>query len=363
MALGFRLWALAASLALGATAATAETTLPCRQPQLAMERHTVYVACGTSTSLIVARSENNGEFFLPALTIPITGHLSLGNHRGPRLVALGDTVVLTAIVGELGGGKDGDVLAWRSTDRGATWSSPVKVSDVPGAAREGLHAMAANGQIIATAWLDLREKGTTMVTAVSRDGGATWGSNVVAYRSPSGTICQCCHPSLVVDASGRITAMFRNERDGARDMHLVSSADGGTTWDAARKLGTGTWMLKACPMDGGALLLGHKGELQTVWRREQTVYLATPGVAEVVVAAGVNPALALSGGGPVVLWNGVDGLTVQVPDGKPTLVDRAGRFGAIVVTGSGAAVVAFERGDIAVVRQQFSGPIDSASRR
>jgi hypothetical protein len=328
-----------------------------------VERHTVYVACGTPTSVIVARSENNGEFFLPARTIPIAGHMSLGNHRGPRVVAYGDTVVLTAIVGEAGGGKDGDLLAWRSTDRGATWSSPVRVSDVPGAAREGLHAMAASGTTIAAAWLDLREKGTTLVVAVSRDGGVTWGPNVVAYRSPSGTICQCCHPSLVVGASGRITAMFRNEREGARDMHLVSSADGGKTWDAARKLGAGTWMLKACPMDGGALLLGHKGELQTVWRREQTVYLATPGAAEIALATGVNPALAFSGGGPVVLWNGVDGLTVQVPDGEPVLVDRAGRFGAIMVTGSGATVVAFERGDVSVVRQQFSAPSDSASRQ
>ena len=355
--------ALAGSLLLVASSAAAETTLPCHQPQLAVERHTVYVACGTPTSLIVARSENNGESFLPSATIPIAGHLSLGHHRGPRVVALGDIVVVTAIVGEVGGSKDGDLLAWRSTDRGKSWSKPVKVSDMAGAAREGLHAMAAGGAVIATAWLDLRGQGTTLAVAVSADGGLTWKPNVIAYRSPTGTICQCCHPSLVVERSGRITAMFRNERDGARDMYVISSGDGGHTWDNARKLGNGTWMLKACPMDGGGLVLDAKGHLQSTWRREQTLYLSAPGAAEVALAAGVNPALAIAGGGPIVLWNGADGLTVQVTDGKPQLVDRAGRFGAIVVTGSGATVVAFERGDAAVVRQQFSGPIDSASSR
>jgi hypothetical protein len=39
------------------------------------------------------------------------------------------------------------------------------------------------------------------------------------------------------------------------------------------------------------------------------------------------------------------------------------RAGAIVVTGLGATVVAFERGDVSVARQQFSAPIDSASRQ
>ena len=224
---------------------------------MAVSGGSVYVTCGTPASMLVARSADGGRTFAPAQTIPTVSTLSLGNHRGPRIVALGDTLVVSAIVGELGGGKDGDLLAWRSTDRGQHWSAPVKVNDVAAAAREGLHAMAASGQTVAVAWLDLREQGTTLVVAVSLDGGAHWGPDVVAYRSPSGTICQCCHPSLAVDASGRITAMFRNERDGARDMHLVASADGGQTWTAAAKLGNGTWPLKACPMDGGGCVWTH----------------------------------------------------------------------------------------------------------
>lgn len=337
------------ALLLAAYPASAETTWPCRQPQLTVERHTVYLACGTPTSLIVARSENNGEVFLPSHAIPIAGHLSLGNHRGPRVVAHGDTVVVTAIVGAEGGGKDGDLLAWRSMDRGATWSSPVKVSDVAGAAREGLHAMAANGTTIAAAWLDLREKGTTLVTSVSRDGGVTWGPNVVAYRSPSGTICQCCHPSLAVDASGRITAMFRNERDGARDMYVISSVDNGHTWTGAAKLGDGTWPLKACPMDGGGLGVDMRGGLVATWRRAQTVYLISPGSPEIALGAGVNPTLAMTAAGPLVAWNSAEGLMLKRPDASASLVDAKGRFAALAGI-SGGAVIAFERDATSVVR-------------
>jgi len=349
MTIMWRMCAVGVVLALGGTPAGAATTLPCRQPQLAATGNTVYVACGTPTSILVARSEDGGRTFAKAVTVATVATLSLGMHRGPRIVALGDTLVLSAIVGEVGGGKDGDLLAWRSTDGGRHWSEPARVSDVPAAAREGLHAMAAYGDTVAAAWLDLRENGTTLVVAVSADGGAHWGPNVVAYRSPSGTICQCCHPSLVVEASGRIAAMFRNEIAGARDMYLIGSTDGGRTWTSGEKLGHGTWPLKACPMDGGAVDLDARGNVVTTWRREQTVYLATPGANETVVGTGVNPTLAISPAGPLVAWNGAEGLMLKHGDASAALVDAQGRFAALVTTKDGV-VLAFERGAETVVR-------------
>jgi hypothetical protein len=333
-----------------ATIAAAETTLPCRQPQMASSGTAVYVVCGTPTSLLIARSEDGGRTVTPPATVGITGHLALGMHRGPRIVALGDTLIVSAVVGAHGGGKDGDVLVWRSVDKGRHWSPPVKINGVAGSAREGLHAMAASGTTVAAAWLDLREKGTTLATAVSSNGGVTWESDVVAYRERTGTICQCCHPSLVVDASGRITAMFRNERDGARDMYLIASADNGRTWTGAEKLGTGTWPLKACPMDGGGLAVDTGGRLVATWRREQTVYLVSPGSAEVALGGGTNPTLAMSAAGPVVAWNGADGLMLKPAKAGASLVDAQGRFAAVAET-PGGVVLAFERGAEVVVRR------------
>lgn len=350
-----RLLGTVSALVLGATSALAETTLLCRQPQMAASGNAVYVTCGTPTSILVARSEDGGRTFAPAETVATVAALSLGMHRGPRIVALGDTLVVSAIVGNVGGGKDGDLLAWRSTDGGRHWSKPARVNDVPAAAREGLHAMAAHGRTVAATWLDLRASGTSLVVAVSEDGGAHWGSNVVAYRSPSGTICQCCHPSLAVDADGRISAMFRDERQGARDMYVIGSADGGRTWTNGEKLGQGTWPLKACPMDGGALGLDSHGGIVTTWRRDQTVYLSSPGTAEIAVGAGVNPTLAITPTGPLVAWNGAEGLMLKHADASAALVDAHGRFAALVTT-PGGGVLAFERGAQAVVR-----PVDTVS--
>ena len=365
MALGSRLFALGSGLSalaglsvlFGATIAAAETVLPCRQPQMAMSGHTVYVTCGTPTSILIARSEDGGRTFGVATTAATVPRLSLGNHRGPRIVALGDTLVLSAIVGEDGKGsrhdgqrhqpaQDGDLLSWRSVDRGKTWSAPVKVNDVAASAREGLHAMAAYGRTVAAAWLDLRETGTTLVVAVSKDGGAHWGPNVVAYRSPSGSICQCCHPSLVIDATGRISAMFRNSVDGARDMYVIGSRDGGRTWTSGEKLGDGTWPLKSCPMDGGTL--AYDGSVVSTWRRDQTVYLARAGTTEVAIDTGVNPTLAVTTAGPLVAWNGSQGLMLKPADATASLVDAQGKFAALLAT-SGGVVLAYERGTEAVL--------------
>jgi hypothetical protein len=210
--------------------------------------------------------------------------------------------------------------------------------------------MASSGATVAAAWLDLRERGTTLAVAVSRDGGETWQPDAIVYRSPSGSICECCHPSLVVAPSGRIAAMFRNAHLGTRDMFLIESPDGGASWMAARKLGSGTWPLEACPMDGGAIAFDPRSGLVTTWRRDTTVYLAGPAAAEIPLGEGVNPTLASTSSGTVLAWNGAHGLVVKPPEaGTATLADPQGRFASLVATPAGA-LLAYERGDRSVVR-------------
>ena len=86
--------------------------------------------------------------------------------------------MVTAIGGQVGKGRDGDVVAWRSMDDGKTWQGPVRVNDAADSAREGLHAMAsgADGSIWCV-WLDLRDKKSEIYATVSKDDGATWAAN------------------------------------------------------------------------------------------------------------------------------------------------------------------------------------------
>ena len=174
----------------------------------------------------------------------------LGNHRGPRVAMTPRAIVISAVAGVKG---QGELVSWRSLDGGKSWSAASKISDTPGAAREGLHAMAAgpNGRLYAV-WLDLRhltpgQPGTELYGAYSTDDGATWSKNIAVYKAPGGSICQCCHPSLMFDSSGQLVVMWRNQMDGNRDLYISHSRDGGLTFGPAEKLGAGAGISMPVP--------------------------------------------------------------------------------------------------------------------
>ena len=300
------------------------TLTDAREPQATVdEAGRVYVTFGAGNAVYCATSRDRGKTYAAPVKVAEAGELMLGMRRGPRIAARGKTLAVSAIYGQQGKGRDGDILAWRSTDGGKTWRGPATVNDVPGAAREGLHGMAAaqDGKL-ACVWLDLRGgKGTRIFAAVSHDDGATWGRNQLVYRSPDGTVCECCHPSVAYDAKGRLFVMWRNALGGARDMYLTTSSDGGKTFAPAQKLGDGTWTLQACPMDGGAIAVSPDGKtVDTFWRRAGEMYACAgaPGEPERPVGRGEQGWTAFGPGGPYRVWlaRRPGALRVQTPGAR-----------------------------------------------
>lgn len=325
---------------------------PYRQPQLAARGTSVGVAFGAGNTIYFAASADAGRTFGPPVPVSSEGQLSLGMHRGPRVAYTPQGLVISAIVGVQGKGQDGDLMAWRSTDGGKSWSKPVRVNDVAGSAREGLHAMAFGGEdTLVAAWLDLRDKGTRLYGAVSKDGGASWSTNRLVYESPSGTVCQCCHPSAGVDASGVIHVLFRNALEGSRDLYLARSGDGGKTFVGARKLGLGTWKLEGCPMDGGAVAVDEKGQVATIWRRDQTVFATDGTRPEKALGPGRNPAAVSARGGLYAAWTRGPSVVVWRPGVEPPeVVDEDGAFPSMAALSNGSVAVAWESKGAIVIR-------------
>jgi hypothetical protein len=320
----------------------AEWTAPeGRQPQVAASGNLVSVAYGRGNEVLVTSSEDGAQNWSSPVALPEHGVLSLGMLRGPRIVREGNVVLVSAIAGARGKGADGDLWLWRSEDGGKSWSAGVKLNDIEGAAREGLHAMAGGGGKVYAVWLDLRAKGTKLMGTMSEDGGKTWSANRVVYASPGGSICECCHPSLTVDGKGQAWMMFRNSLEGRRDMY-VQAWEGGE----ARKLGLGEWVLNACPMDGGmAVVDGKSGKVFSVWRREKKIFAAWDGAAEVELGEGKHPVAWQ------VAWQGAsqgkDGMRVVWMEGaglrnKTGVLAAEGAYPAVAALQDGRALLAYE---------------------
>ena len=241
--------------------AAVQPSLPNKQPQIATTSDRAALVFASGNSIWLASSHDGGRTFSQPAQVAQLPVLMAGRHRGPRVVFSRGTMVVTAVYGGTpatgapahGVPASGDLAAWRSIDGGKTWQQPVAINDVPGSAREGLHAMAATpGGEVAAVWLDLRAKGTCLYGSYSRDGGANWSKNTLIYQAPGGTICQCCDPSIAAAGKDGFEAMFRNVSDGMRDMYVADWKPGE---DVSRptKLGEGSWNIIACPMDGGGI--------------------------------------------------------------------------------------------------------------
>jgi hypothetical protein len=305
------------------------------QPQLAAAHGQVALAYGSGSAIWFTSSADGGKTFGPKVKVAEANSLALGRHRGPRVTILPDALLITAVVG--------DLTAWRSTDAGKTWVRTGLINDVPGAANEGLHAIAADakGNLFA-AWLDHRAKGTQLYGASSTDGGRTWAKNVLIYASPDGTICQCCDPSVAFDERGQVHVMFRNALSGSRDLYLAESTDA-LHFSAAQKLGEGTWKLDACPMDGGGLAV-DRGQLITAWRRGSEIFIDRPGTPETSLGDGKDVSITASSKGTYVIWSARSGIELLAPGGEaPVKVAPEGAYPNIVGLPDGSALAAWEQ--------------------
>ena len=341
---------VAANMFAANTIAPAVPEVPYRQPQLAVGHGMTAMVFGGGPSIYFASSSDNGLTFAKPVKVSEAGAVALGRHRGPRVVILKDSILVSAVVAEKvstgthahGLPENGNLNVWRSTDKGRTWKPSGVVNDVPGAPREGLHAMVAgaDGALFA-AWLDQRTPGMKLYGSRSADGGVSWSKNIEVYRSPDGAICNCCHPSLAIEASGRIWAMWRNVLDGNRDMYAAYS-DNGAAFQPVAKQGSGAWKINACPMDGGGFVV-EQGRITSAWRRESDIYLAEPGVPEKKLGAGKDVAIARTKRGVYAAWTRDGGLMLRRPgEGEAQPLSASGAFVTLTPLHDGAVLAAWE---------------------
>jgi hypothetical protein len=144
------------------------------------------------------------------------------------------------------------ILFSYSTDQGATWATPIRVSDLGGNCYDSdltvegaVPAVGPNGEVY-LAWAGHYN----IYFDKSLDGGVTWGNDIVIAQQVAGWdfnvpgIYRCNGlPITVCDLSysgqrGHIYVVYSDQPSGPSDTDIffVKSADGGATWSAPQQI-------------------------------------------------------------------------------------------------------------------------------
>lgn len=184
-----------------------------------------------------------------------------------QIAAFGNTLMA---VWKTKGGEPwtGMIVVALSRDQGKTWqqiSSPV--SDKYSKIDQGyLDITADRYGKFHIVWLDDRE-----------EAGDTQGLRYASYRDEKKTgvwenhkdleasVCTCCWSNITTDVTSNIHVLYRD--DNPRDMMLISSFDGGKSWQKPGAIWPFGWEFVGCPHQGGGIAtaqIGSKSVLHSV---------------------------------------------------------------------------------------------------
>jgi hypothetical protein len=315
-----------------------------QQPQLSVDtKGVIRLVYGMKDKIYYAVSTDQGVSFSTPVLVGEIKEMHLGMTRGPQLASSKDFSMVTAI------DKPGNIHSFRLDHQSGTWTKTRHVNNIDGIAKEGLMSISADASNnFFAVWLDLRDDANNKIAFSSLKGNAEWTPNKIVYRSPDKTVCECCKPS--VSAKGKqVSIMFRNWVNGSRDLHLISSTDGGNTFGQAEKLGTGTWKLKGCPMDGGGVFIDKNNSVHTVWQREGVVYYDQPRQPETRVAEGRSCNI-FGSGAPFLTWK-EDETIFGKPLDRDKLSIGTGTAVSVVELNAGVLLAAWEKDEQIVYRK------------
>ena len=252
---------------------------------------------GEGEKIYCMTSSNNGATFSEPEMVGQIKEMHLGHTRGPQIASSKSYSMVTAI------DKAGAVHSFRLNHLNRQWSRSAVVNDSKGSAVEGLMAITADKEDnFYAVWLDIRlEKKNNIFFSSIKGKSSAWSKNLMVYKSPDGNVCECCKPNITFN-NNRLVIGFRNWLMGSRDIYYAESTDKGKTFSDAKKSGTGTWRLNACPMDGGGLAISETGITSTAWRRNSDVYYWSENQPEQKLGTGRDVSMAQSKSNTVVAW-------------------------------------------------------------
>ncbi len=136
-----------------------------------------------------------------------------------------------------------------SSDQGKTWTAPVKINDGTSNSERVIFAFPAVGPdgTVYVLWHDYAQN--KIFIDKSKDGGATWGTDVAVASTNIGFgVGLSCNdwravtpaPQMAIDSTGNIYVVFANDAKNGKgvdlDVYITKSSDGGAHWSQPQRV-------------------------------------------------------------------------------------------------------------------------------
>lgn len=150
-----------------------------------------------------------------------------------------------------------------SKDGGNSWTSPTSVdTDTTKLTRGFFDAVLLANDEIAVAYLK-DVKGSTKHEERDLRLAITKNGVFQAEKLIDAVVCDCCNISMVVDESGALHMVYRDNNNDIRDMSHIVSKDNGTTFSTPKTLFADKWEIKGCPHAGATTVSVGKEQYAT----------------------------------------------------------------------------------------------------
>ena len=164
--------------------------------------------------------------------------------------------------GGRGGGGSSNIVYCVSKDGGSTWTSPISVDSDPkqGITRGFFDAVVLPNDEIAVAYLkdvanSTKHEERDLRMVVTKNGAFQ------PERVIDPVVCDCCPISMMVDASGALDIIYRDNNDDIRDMAKMVSTNNAETFSKSQILHHDGWKINGCPHTGAVASIAGKGAL------------------------------------------------------------------------------------------------------
>jgi hypothetical protein len=260
-------------IALAATTAVAQTPVSLAidgranaNPSIVSQGRYVAIAWSAATATAIdvyaAVSRDTGRTFsTPVRVNDIPGDARINSEQPPRIAfvpgASASAAPSIVVVWTTKGASGTRILSARSTDGGRSFGASKAVPGSEGPGSRGWQSIGVDARgHVLVLWLDHREAPSKLYFA-SLDGS---GAATITE-----SVCYCCKTSLVTSGND-VYGVWRHVYTGnQRDITFTVSHDGGRTFASPVRVSDDGWHLDGCPENGPAVAVDGAHRVHVVW--------------------------------------------------------------------------------------------------